>query len=611
MAAVATCQISENEKLVDRSCQISENDGQSVDRRMGKYHANVWHDDFLQSLSSPYGEASYRERVESLIEQIKENAFNPLLGDGEICPSSSDLLQRFFIVDAVQRLGIHRYFEKEIKVLLDYTYKYWNVNGISWGTQNSTADLRSTALGFRILRLNGYHVSPEVFRNFQDENGQFVLTRPVEEGDNELRSVLSLYQAAEICFPGETILREAKSFASRYLQQTLGQSHEKSQLLTEVDYFLKFSWRSRNPRWEAWSSIQIFRQDVDSWMSMEGVYKIPNEICQTILEAAILDFNIIQAQHQIELKIISKWWTEASVNKLNFFRHRHVEYYLAYACGLYEHEFSLTRVGYAKLGTIITVIDDIFDTYGTYDELIHFKEAVINWDMSMINRFPKFMQICLQFTHETYMELADEAEKIHGPRARKWMQEYWTNLILAEFKDAEWIATDYRPTLDEYLKNALDSSTVPVVTLFPMLLINTSLPDDILERIKKIELDVMLGCRLIDDCKDFQEQLENGENASWLDCYIRDNPGTTMEQALEHASILTELHMEELTKDFLFYEKDIPTCCKKVYFDCMYRWVAFLWRDIDGFSTSFKGTKDDIMKLLINPIPLISDKRNM
>ncbi|GLJ38825.1 hypothetical protein SUGI_0791270 [Cryptomeria japonica] len=208
-------------------------------------------------------------------------------------------------------------------------------------------------------------------------------------------------------------------------------------------------------------------------MSMEGVYKMSNELCQNILEAAILDFNIIQAQHHIELKIISKWWSEASV-------------------------------GYAKPGTIITIIDDIFDTYGTIDELIHFKTTLINWDMSVMDRFPQFMQICLQFSHETYMELVDEAEKIHGPRARKWMQEYWTNLILAEFKDAEWIAIDYHPTLDEYLKNALDSSTIPVVTLFPMLLIDTSLPDDILERIKKIELDVMLGCRLIDDCKDFQ-----------------------------------------------------------------------------------------------------------
>lgn len=45
---------------------------------------------------------------------------------------------------------------------------------------------------------------------------------------------------------------------------------------------------------------------------MKGVYRISNEICQNILEAAILDFNIIQAQHQIEFKIISKWWTEAS-----------------------------------------------------------------------------------------------------------------------------------------------------------------------------------------------------------------------------------------------------------------------------------------------------------
>ncbi|GLJ38912.1 hypothetical protein SUGI_0793220 [Cryptomeria japonica] len=71
-----------------------------------------------------WGEASYRERVESLIEQIKKNAFNPLLGDGEICPSSYDLLQRFFIVDVVQRLGIHRFFEVEIKALLDYTDEY-------------------------------------------------------------------------------------------------------------------------------------------------------------------------------------------------------------------------------------------------------------------------------------------------------------------------------------------------------------------------------------------------------------------------------------------------------------------------------------------------------
>ena len=92
------------------------------------------------------------------------------------------------------------------------------------------------------------------------------------------------------------------------------------------------------------------------------------------------------------------------------------------------------------------------------------------------------------------------------------------------------------------------------------------------------------------------------ENASWLDCYVVDIPGTSREQTLDYGNITSELHMEELTRDFLFYENDIPTCCKRVYFDCMYKWVAFLWRNVDGFSHLAKGAKDDIMKILINPI---------
>lgn len=67
---------------------------------------------------------SYRERVASLIERMKHKAFHPVLADGENCPSPYDLLHRFSIVDAVQRLGIHRFFENEIKAVLDHTYKY-------------------------------------------------------------------------------------------------------------------------------------------------------------------------------------------------------------------------------------------------------------------------------------------------------------------------------------------------------------------------------------------------------------------------------------------------------------------------------------------------------
>ncbi|KAH9320139.1 hypothetical protein KI387_021908, partial [Taxus chinensis] len=80
--------------------------------------------------------------------------------------------------------------------------------------------------------------------------------------------------------------------------------------------------------------------------------------------------------------------------------------------------------------------------YGTIDELTPFKESLINWDMSMMDRLPDYMKITLQFAYKTYTEIFTEAEK-------------WKNLILAEFQDAEWIANKYHPNLQEYLKNCL------------------------------------------------------------------------------------------------------------------------------------------------------------
>ncbi|GLJ51088.1 hypothetical protein SUGI_1087570 [Cryptomeria japonica] len=257
---------------------------------------------------------------------------------------------------------------------------------------------------------------------------------------------------------------------------------------------------------------------------------------------------------------MSRWWDDAIVKQLSFFRHRHVEFYFWHTCGLYEPEYVATRLCYAKLGTLITIVDDIFDTYGIIDELIPFREALISWDMSMMDQLPDYMQTTLQFAHKTYMDIVIEAEKIHGPRVQQWMRDYWKTLIWAEFQDSKWIVDGYHPTLSEYLKNSLISSAVHVSTLFPMILMNINLLDDILKKVNNFESNVAWACRLIDDTKDFQIEQEHGETTSWIECYVRDKPGTTKEEALDHIRILIELNMEELNKQCLFYDHDIPTC---------------------------------------------------
>ncbi|KAH9294007.1 hypothetical protein KI387_040789, partial [Taxus chinensis] len=475
----------------------------SIHRRKGNHHANIWSNDFIQSLSSPYGASSYCERVQTFVKEVKD-IFNTLMENGETTVSQKDL-HRLWIVDIVERFGIDRYFLEEIKTILDDVYKYWNEKC----SENATADLNTTALGFRILRINGYDVSPDVFQIFKDGKGQFSYPESIEH-ETQLRSTLNLYRASELSFRGEKILKDAEMFARQYLEQVHDESQklqQKSQILHEanssteslVEYVLKYPWKCRVPRWEARSCIEIYSLD-DSWMIMNEVFKM---VGKNILELAKLDFNILQAQYQNELKLISKWWSERE-KQMNFFRHRHVEYFFWWTCGLFEPEYTTSRIGATKLSTLLTLLDDIYDTYGTFEELKPFTTALIKWDKNIVDSLPEYMKNSFHFAHETLEEITFKAEKSRGHRVRKYMQQYWESYILSYLKEAEWIATDHIPTFNEYLKNGTTSIAVPMVTMHPLILMETFLPEDILEKIKKIETHVSFCARLLDDCKDFQ-----------------------------------------------------------------------------------------------------------
>lgn len=91
-------------------------------------------------------------------------------------------------MDRLERLGISRYLEQEIKDCMDYIYRYrlciyfsfdiysvklvtqfvvlmqiyrhWTKHGICWARDSSLQDVDDTSMGFRLLRLHGYDVSP-------------------------------------------------------------------------------------------------------------------------------------------------------------------------------------------------------------------------------------------------------------------------------------------------------------------------------------------------------------------------------------------------------------------------------------------------------------------
>ncbi|KAH9306202.1 hypothetical protein KI387_010606, partial [Taxus chinensis] len=118
----------------------------------------LWDDHFIFDFSFPelvYQASSCVEHAETLVKEIK-GMFNAM---PTYSSSPQDLFQRISMVDNLQRLGIDHHFQREIKAALDYVYRYWDEKGIGYCRETPLSNLNRTALGFRILRLNGYDIS--------------------------------------------------------------------------------------------------------------------------------------------------------------------------------------------------------------------------------------------------------------------------------------------------------------------------------------------------------------------------------------------------------------------------------------------------------------------
>jgi hypothetical protein len=72
-----------------------------------------------------------------------------------------------------------------------------------------------------------------------------------------------------------------------------------------------------------------------------------------------------------------RWWKDMGLaNKLSFTRDRLMECYFWTIGMAFEPQLSNFRKGLTKVAALVTTIDDVYDVYGTLDELELFTDAV-------------------------------------------------------------------------------------------------------------------------------------------------------------------------------------------------------------------------------------------
>ncbi|XP_017245942.2 myrcene synthase, chloroplastic-like [Daucus carota subsp. sativus] len=106
-----------------------------------------------------------------------------------------------------------------------------------------------------------------------------------------------------------------------------------------------------------------------------------------LLRFAKLDYNMLQANYQDELKELSRWWKRIQwAEKFSFARGRLIEcFYWSLGCN-FGPEFKYARSVLAAVGAFLTTIDDIYDVYGTLEELELLTKLTKSWDAADLDQ---------------------------------------------------------------------------------------------------------------------------------------------------------------------------------------------------------------------------------
>ncbi|XP_076931288.1 ent-copalyl diphosphate synthase 1-like [Bidens hawaiensis] len=276
-----------------------------------------------------------------------------------------DLFEHIWVVDRLQRLGISRYFESEITDCVKYIHEYWTKDGICWAKNSNVQDIDDTAMGFRILRMHGYEITSDVFRQFE-KDGKFVCF--VGQSTQAVTGMFNLYRASQVLFPGETILEDAKKFSYNYLKekQSVNELVDKwiiaKDLPGEVGYALNMPWYASLPRLETRCYLEQYGGEDDVWIG-KTLYRMGNVSNNTYLEMAKLDYNNCLAVHQLEWNTIQQWYMDSSIEQFgtNNITGLLVAYYLA-AASIFEPEKSKERIAWAKTMILMDTISSFFDS---------------------------------------------------------------------------------------------------------------------------------------------------------------------------------------------------------------------------------------------------------
>ncbi|CAI0440826.1 unnamed protein product [Linum tenue] len=258
-----------------------------------------------------------------------------------------------------------------------------------------------------------------------------------------------------------------------------------------------------------------------------------------IVRFAKLDFNISQKFYQEELHLLSEWRASLEVSiKFPYARDRLVEcYYWCNAVAL-NPKHRLSRIILTKFAYAVTLLDDVYDNFGNYDELEILTDTIDRLDMSCLETVPDTMRdiyvIIINLFEEIEHELSEAGhESTYG---LDYSKAEFKRLCRAFLVETRWRTEGVVPTPEEYIMTSKVTTTYPFLCTLSFCGMGDHLAtrhafEWVTDETNKMVTAASLVCRLQNDV--VSREFERGREhvASAVECHMRKH-GVCEEEAI-------------------------------------------------------------------------------
>ncbi|XP_038689059.1 ent-kaurene synthase, chloroplastic-like isoform X2 [Tripterygium wilfordii] len=496
----------------------------------------------------------------------------------------SDKYALLCMIESLERLGIDRHFSKEIRDVLEETYRCW-----LQGDEEIFSDADTCAMTFRILRVHGYEVSPDPLTQYAEHHFSHSFGGHLKD----FSTALELFKASQfVIFPEESGLEKQMSWTNQFLKQEFSNGTTRADRFSkyfsiEVHDTLKFPFHANVERLAHRRNIE--HHHVDNTRILKTSYCFSNICNADFLQLAVEDFNSCQSIHREELKHLERWVVESKLDRLKFARQKMAYCYFSAAGTSFSPELSDARISWAKNTVLTTVVDDFFDIGGSEEELANLVHLLEKWDA---NGSPHYcseqVEIIFSALRNTICEITDKALAWQGRSVTHHVIEIWLDLLKSMLREAEWARNKVVPTLDEYVENGYVSMALGPTVLSTLYLIGPKVSEEVVRSPEFHNLfKLMSTCgRLINDTRTFKREYEDGKLNSVLLHMIHSGSGAMEEEAVEKIRGMIADGRRELLR-LVLQEKDsvVPRACKDLFWK-MVQVLHLFYMDGDGYTSA-------------------------